>query len=884
MVRKWLYLLYGLLLSVTTLAQTGSYFLSHFTPDQDRLNNTCYDIIQDKRGLFYFATQRGVLRFDGRNWDQIRTNGPAYSLNLVNDDVLYVAGSRGFGKIYLSDKGLEAYRPIYEKPDAAFSFQLSVVDGDLFFLNDRHVFRYSGDSVTRIETTAESGWVALNEVFGNVLASSETGTTGILVSNRIEARNFFKSDSISLSFAERFGDTYLLGTTDSRLYLCGKNLKPREIILADAAYASASVIVNATWVTADLVALGTLRGGVLFVNPKTGITEQIINYSTGLPDNEIFSIACDKNQNIWVAHAYGFTRIAPFLPFRSFRYYQGLQGNVLCARSYKGKVYVGTSLGLYSLEREDFYDELVYYVDVPVKQSGKSKETKTTNTAPVELKQEQKEKGGIFSFLRRKKNQQEAVQQPQATTGQQPAATSKVRYKKEKRVKRILRSSHYVYKRIDGVDSKVTGLAVWKGRLIASGLSGAFEIDGKTIRPVIEDPVRFLFASDNFPALIISTYDDKLHRVSLVKNTWKEDSLISNIDNPVNYIFEEPGALWLCGLDKIYRLPFKGGAPEGIDVEFTEYDRVLGLADNQIVMITTASGFYYADMQTKKLVKIDSLERPLASFADGRTLWFRDEHNWYALGKGDQQKVRLLNLLNDIRYIATDEPGENLWIITGNNELVYFNTNRILPYETTYPLLLKWIEQNNSTLTRASFLKLDQDNNSVRVEVVKPDYISGHAVEYRYRMLGLSEAWSGWSVSNNRIDFPYLPPGDYSLAVQAKDIFGRITDMEQVRIRVLPPYWKRPWFYALEFAVFTLLVFASFRLSNRYRFVSRVLSLLSIIILIEFIQTIAGSTFATGGGPVVEFAIQVGIAFVILPVEGFLRRFMLRSIEKRIAD
>lgn len=234
--------------------------------------------------------------------------------------------------------------------------------------------------------------------------------------------------------------------------------------------------------------------------------------------------------------------------------------------------------------------------------------------------------------------------------------------------------------------------------------------------------------------------------------------------------------------------------------------------------------------------------------------------------------------------MTTDAYGENLWLITGNNELVYFNTSRILPVETTYPLLLKWIEQNNTSFTRASFLRLDQDNNSVRVEVVKPDYIGGHAVEYRYQMSGLNDNWSGWSVSNNRIDFPYLPPGDYSLAVQSKDMFGRVNDMEPVRIRVLPPYWKRPWFYALEFAVFTLLVFASFRLSNRYRFVSRVLSLLSIIILIEFIQTIAGSTFATGGGPVVEFVIQVGIAFVILPVEGFLRRFMLRSIEKRIAE
>jgi hypothetical protein len=56
--------------------------------------------------------------------------------------------------------------------------------------------------------------------------------------------------------------------------------------------------------------------------------------------------------------------------------------------------------------------------------------------------------------------------------------------------------------------------------------------------------------------------------------------------------------------------------------------------------------------------------------------------------------------------------------------------------------------------------------------------------------------------------------------------------------------------------------------------------LLSIIILIEFIQTAAGSTFSTNSGPVVDFLVQVCVAFVILPVEGFLRRFMLKSIEK----
>jgi len=442
-----------------------------------------------------------------------------------------------------------------------------------------------------------------------------------------------------------------------------------------------------------------------------------------------------------------------------------------------------------------------------------------------------------------------------------------------------------VYKRIIGIDSKVTDLIVWKNRLIASGLSGAFEVRGTTVIPIIENPVRCLFASDNLSALLVSTYDDKLHRIGLIKNEWKEEKVITGIDNPVGYIFEEPeAAVWLCGIEKVYRLPVGKDEVQALEFESPDNDRIVGMASNGRVIFGTASGFYQVNPETGQLAKADSLGRPLAFFAGPGMMWVRDEHNWYALGKTDQQKIRLLNLLPDIRYIARDEPGENLWIITGTNELVYFNINRVLPVETTYPLLLKWIEQNNSTLTRTSFLKLNQDNNSVRVEVVKPDYLSGQAVEYRYVLHGLNEAWSGWSVSNNRIDFPYLPSGDYSLAVQAKDIFGRITDMEQVRIRVLPPYWRRPWFYAMEFAVFTLLVFASFQLSSRYRFVSRVLSLLSIIILIEFIQTVAGSTFATEGGPVADFAIQVGIAFVILPIEGFLRRFMLRTIEKRIRE
>jgi TRAP-type C4-dicarboxylate transport system permease small subunit len=104
--------------------------------------------------------------------------------------------------------------------------------------------------------------------------------------------------------------------------------------------------------------------------------------------------------------------------------------------------------------------------------------------------------------------------------------------------------------------------------------------------------------------------------------------------------------------------------------------------------------------------------------------------------------------------------------------------------------------------------------------------------------------------------------------------------MAPVRLNIAPPYWKQPWFFAAEFSVFIFLVLLSFRLSYRFLIVSRLLSLLSIIMFIEFIQTAVGETFSQSS-PVLDFSIQVFVAMLILPVEGFLRRYFLQALAKR---
>jgi len=327
-------LYFCLFLSIASYAQTGNYFLSHFAPDEERFNIMCFDIVQDDRGVFYFATQAGALQFDGRNWDLIETAGTIYAIARSDNGDIYVAGSQGFGKITRDEFGVETYQVLYKQDGAEYIFQIITLSDRIYFLSESNLFEYShstGQVKVQAATDQTGAFVALHEIFGKVYVGTEVNGLFEIDSDRISRSSIGLSDSTALIFALKYNDRYLLGTDDNRIFTYKENKQLKEIKLEDAVYANAGVILNATWVNEKLIAIGTLRGGVMFVNPETGRTEEIINYNTGLRDNEVFALICDKNQNVWVAHAYGFTRIAPFLPFRSFRYYPGLEGNLLCA-------------------------------------------------------------------------------------------------------------------------------------------------------------------------------------------------------------------------------------------------------------------------------------------------------------------------------------------------------------------------------------------------------------------------------------------------------------------------------------------------------------------------------------------------------------------------
>ncbi len=66
------------------------------------------------------------------------------------------------------------------------------------------------------------------------------------------------------------------------------------------------------------------------------------------------------------------------------------------------------------------------------------------------------------------------------------------------------------------------------------------------------------------------------------------------------------------------------------------------------------------------------------------------------------------------------------------------------------------------------------------------------------------------------------------------------------------------------------------RANTRYRYISQILSLLTIVMLIQFLQTILSALIGIKTSPVIEFMIQVFIALAVFPVEIFARDAMMK--------
>lgn len=843
-----------LFLSHGAFSQKGNSFLTHYSPKDERIDFRSSGMVQDSNGLIYFTNKKGVLEFDGNNWQLISTPSAVYTISLLNNEV-YVGGIFGFGKLISNEHSQLIFQSLSTAPQV-FS---SAAAGKLYACSEELLLVVDEDKIQKeIRPNEDDHFLGLLEIHGHIFI--KTSELGLM---QVEGDKIVKpmyklpvaSEIIFSSSYPKTGDV-ILGTDDNRLFSLKANGALLEIKFIDQGFLSQNRLVSAAWVNENLIACGTLLGGVILVNAHTGATEDIINYDQGLPDNEVFAMLGDQHDGVWVAHEYGFTRIAPSIPFRSFNHYPGLSGNLLCVKALKNQLYVGTTLGLFQLVKE-----------------VSSMATKYASATEGVQGQSTDIRRGLFGFLKRR-----TKETLPATTPVKPPISV---YKSVSSLER------FSYKRVEGISGKVSQLIEVNGQLVGAGLAGVFEINNLKARSILPQSVHAVFFAQTIQQLLVSTYQDDLK--VFTPGSWKETQLLDTLRDNFSYIFEdEIQNIWLCGREKVYRVETVDGQISDVasfPISNPSLDQMVGVAYGNDVYLANSGEFKIFDRK-ESFVKYDSFPGPHRYFASAGYFWFNDGTQWRTVDKRLKElKLQWLGLFPNLRFLAPDENAQNLWVITANNELYKFSGTQAPAQDKRFPLLLRHVSGQEIKIVQGKQVTLDQPETEFSFDFIQPDYVSNQAMQYRYQVKGLTSTWTSWSNSNHIASFPFLPPGSYQLAIQSRDLLGNESKIELISFKVLAPFWKRWWFYALEFVFFAFLVFISVKVSGsniKYKYLSDILSLLSVIIFIQFISTAINSIVTIKSTPVVQFFIQVSIALLVFPAELYFRRFMDAAAKGKI--
>ncbi|HVD97240.1 MAG TPA: triple tyrosine motif-containing protein [Cytophagaceae bacterium] len=904
-----------------SLAQSGDYYLKHFNIELPNIDNDNYAITQDGQGRMHIANRQGVLRFDGTFWSITPTPGTVLSVKYDPiTDLIYVGCINDYGYIRTDATGREIYISLSRGDVFAKNIaKIEVFENFVYFLGEDVLFEFSKREQKVLHSYKDHvvNFFSYNK---NIYACYDNHTISKLAIKKFNEQYFGNIPPADIIFSTQLSKTTnVVGTIDNKLYTLSGNYFT-EIKLKDAAYIEHCELLDAVAMDDRTVVIATTKGGCLVVNIVTGETKSIINYYSGLPDNEVYAIGKDISGGVWIAHEFGVTRLDYNLPYRCYSNYLGLEGHLETAITFNGKLYVGTNEGIFMLDETKLYKEIpeikkenkkvttVKTVKVqkkaaatkppsnknnpPTKTTATDKETKAT--APAK-----KERFKIRDFFK-KKNKSDTSETSAKTTekraGDKKAKNyffkkiyvTKYRPSESQSKKYVLESIKHSFKKVAVGDLKCLQLTIINGRLLAATNSGIYDINGLTATRLCEDNIRYLYASKFSNKIFASTSHGEVLTFGFSNDKWNKIELFGFIKQPITYIAEDKKKnLWLSGIDQVYRFTIDDSSniqdiyEQEIKNPYSD-DIFITNLNNQIYF-SLSSTYYYFDYNSNKLIrdtitenKFKHSDRILNSQSD--ILWILKNKFWQYLSdkvKNNENFV-YLSLFKNVDEMILDEKSSAVWVITSDNKLYNLSLRKNYNILSQPKVFVNDVKNGRGEYLSISNFSVQQTESNLHMDIISADYYDQNALEYQYKIVGLNDHWSAWS-TNNTIILNYLASGKYKILIRSRNALGQITEKEALNFKIKPPYWQTWWFYLIEMIVFGSLWILSFRL-NRTNYsnqiIRKLLTFLTLVITVEFMSTVAENMININISPVVDFLVKVGIAIILFPFEQLLMKFI----------
>lgn len=409
---KTILLLLVLFVTQSSIAQEGLPFLTDVELDPQFNNSRIESIVQDGEETMFFATSRGLLKYDGSTWELIATPSPALEVfHHVVSNRIFVGLKNGAGEVLKSDSGsyevvsipgLESGQPVQHiisnQSDIYFIGESQFHRLSPLELQDAEVFQFP-------EKLISGAFIFKQNLF--LLFYQEglfTWANDDLVAVGRHSR--MTEDQMLFSFQSEYG-TYVGFENDELYRFDGSMFKSSKPHLAE--YLSENILSGGLLLNDSLMALSTLAGGAIIVNTKTHNIRHRFDYATGAKDNEIFCLGKDGDEGIWLAYEAGLSRVDLLQPVKNYSGFPGIEGNLTASIYANNKLYVGTGSGVFVLKEATDKAEMQRIMQKMIRRSQEANRNQTSTYVPPKISTQSARKREAATLLERYKTNPDEV-------------------------------------------------------------------------------------------------------------------------------------------------------------------------------------------------------------------------------------------------------------------------------------------------------------------------------------------------------------------------------------------------------------------------------------------------------------------------------------------
>ncbi|WP_316846626.1 two-component regulator propeller domain-containing protein [Pedobacter psychrodurus] len=90
------------------------------------------------------------------------------------------------------------------------------------------------------------------------------------------------------------------------------------------------------------------------------------------------------------------------------------------------------------------------------------------------------------------------------------------------------------------------------------------------------------------------------------------------------------------------------------------------------------------------------------------------------------------------------------------------------------------------------------------------NYISANRTQYYYKLEGIDNIWQ--KANDIKVSYNNLPPGNYTFLIKAVGPNGEVSPVRELKISMLPPWYRTLWFYLLLFVVLAVASYLGYKI------------------------------------------------------------------------